>query len=45
MEVFASCQFHYMDKLLTKFNHLGIKKVNNPLDASSELFENRPKDL
>ena len=37
---YALCQSHYIDKVISKFNHLGIKEVNTPLDASSKLVEN-----
>ena len=37
---FALCQSHYIDKIISKFNHLGIKEANTPLDVSTKLAEN-----
>ncbi|XP_075099215.1 secreted RxLR effector protein 161-like [Nicotiana tabacum] len=37
---FALCQPHYIDKVLSKFNHLSIKAFNTPFDASSKMVEN-----
>ncbi|XP_075087586.1 secreted RxLR effector protein 161-like [Nicotiana tabacum] len=33
-------QSHYIDKILAKFNHLGIKEFNTPYDSSIKLTEN-----
>ncbi|XP_075088615.1 uncharacterized protein LOC142170623 [Nicotiana tabacum] len=33
-------QAHYIDKILTKFSHLGIKGYNNPYDSSVKLTAN-----
>ena len=37
---FAISKSHYIDKIMSKFNHLGIKEVNTPFDISSKLTEN-----
>ena len=37
---FALCQSHYIEKTLTKFNHLHIKEANTPYDVSIHLNEN-----
>ena len=37
---FSLCQSHYIDKIISKFNHLGIKEANTPLDVSTKLVEN-----
>lgn len=42
---FALCQSHYIDKSLTKFNHLGIKEVNTPCDISNKLIENFERSI
>lgn len=33
-------QSHYIDKVLPKYFHLGIKEANTPYDSSSKLAEN-----
>ena len=37
---FVLCQSHYIEKMLTKFNHLNIKEANTPYDVSIHLNEN-----
>ena len=37
---FSLCQSHYIDKIIFKFNHLGIKEANTPFDVSTKLAEN-----
>ncbi|KAG5527251.1 hypothetical protein RHGRI_028223 [Rhododendron griersonianum] len=37
---FALCQEHYIDKMLLKFKHLGLKDFNTPFDSSIKLTEN-----
>ena len=40
---FALCQSHYIEKTLTKFNHLHIKEANTLYDVSIHLNENPGK--
>ena len=42
---FALCQSHYIDKIIFKFNHLGIKEVNTPFDVSTKLAENSSRSV
>ena len=42
---FTLNQTHYIDKLLTKFNHLGIKEYNTPYDVSEKLVENSGRSV
>lgn len=37
---YALCQSHYIEKLLLKFKHLGIKEANTPFDHSIKLKDN-----
>lgn len=37
---YALRQSHYIDKVLPKYFHLGIKEANTPYDSSSKLAEN-----
>ena len=37
---FALCQFHYVEKVLQRFEHLNIKEANTPFDWSIKLGEN-----
>lgn len=37
---FALSQSHYVDKMLIKFQHLGIKEANTPYDSAFKLNEN-----
>ena len=42
---FALCQSHYIDKIISKFNHLGIKEANTLLDVSTKLAENSGRSV
>ena len=42
---YALCQSHYIDKILSKFNHLGIKEANTPFDVSNKLVENSGRSI
>ena len=37
---YALCQSHYVDKVLSKYDHLSIKEFNTPYDVTNKLFEN-----
>jgi hypothetical protein len=37
---YALCQSHYIEKVLLKFKHIGIKEVNTPFDSSIKLNDN-----
>jgi hypothetical protein len=39
-EGYALCQSHYIEKMLLKFKHLGIKEANTPFDSSIKLNDN-----
>ena len=39
-ESFALCQSHYIEKMLLKFKHLGIKEENTPYDYNLKLEKN-----
>ncbi|KAF5442154.1 hypothetical protein F2P56_034843 [Juglans regia] len=40
---YALCQSHYDEKMLLKFQQLGIKEANTPYDSSFKLTENASK--
>lgn len=40
MESFALYQYHYIEKILNKSNHLNIKETNTIYDVSFKLIEN-----
>ena len=42
---YALCQSHYIDKVILKFNHLGIKEANTPFDVSNKLIENSGRSV
>ena len=42
---FALCQSHYIDKIISKFNHLGIKEANTPFDVYTKLAENSGRSV
>lgn len=42
---FALCQSYYIDKVLAKFNNLGIKEFNTPFDVSNKLIENSGRSI
>lgn len=42
---FALCESHYIDKLLSKFNHLDINEYNTPFHAFIKLIENSEKSI
>jgi hypothetical protein len=37
---YALCQSHYIEKILLKFQYLGIKEVTTPYDSTVKLIEN-----
>ena len=37
---YALCQSHYIEKMLLKFQHLGIKEASTPYDSTFKLTEN-----
>ena len=37
---YALCQSHYVEKILLKFQYLGIKEVTTPYDSTVKLIEN-----
>jgi hypothetical protein len=37
---YALCQSHYIEKMLLKFQHLGIKEASTPYDSKFKLTEN-----
>ena len=42
---FALCQSRYIDKIISKFNHLGIKEANTPFDVSNKLSKNTERSV
>ena len=42
---FTLSQEHYIDKILSKFNHLGIKEFNTPFDVSNKLTDNEGRSV
>uniref|UniRef100_A0A2N9I6E8 CCHC-type domain-containing protein n=1 Tax=Fagus sylvatica TaxID=28930 RepID=A0A2N9I6E8_FAGSY len=39
-EGYALCQNYYIEKVLLKYKHLNVKKVNTPFDSNYKLVEN-----
>ena len=37
---YALCQSHYVEKMIIKFQHLGIKEASTPYDSAVKLTEN-----
>ena len=42
---YSLCQFHYIEKVLLKFNHSKFKEANTPYDSSIKLKENYGKTV
>ena len=42
---FSLCQSHYIDKIFSKFSHLGIKEANTSFDVSTKLVENSGRSV
>ena len=39
-EGYALCQNHYIEKVLLKYKHLNVKKVNTPFNSNYKLVKN-----